>query len=149
MNGHGTNLEAYCDRLESFKQSDKEREALRPFLLLNAYDDRLDTDLPRMDPKAESRFAEQVKTGRKYCNSFHLTGKCEAAEFCDYVHGQKLSPGELLVLKHKARSRTCPERAYCRDVQCTYGHHCRMKGFCTFEDCWFSSTHKYDFVCAI
>lgn len=51
---------------------------VRPFALLNVYDERLDSELPRSDPGAEKRFADQIKTtGRKYCNDYHLSGNCK------------------------------------------------------------------------
>lgn len=40
----------------------------------------------------------------------------DKGEYCDYRHGKVLVGGELLVLKHKARSRTCPQRGWCRDA---------------------------------
>ncbi|KAF2484173.1 hypothetical protein BDY17DRAFT_122803 [Neohortaea acidophila] len=142
----------------------------RRCILLNVYDERRDAELPRCDTGAERRFAETLKHDGKYCNNFHLTGKCEshqsspsisarqanavtppgeAGEYCDYRHGAKLSPGEHLVLKTKARSRTCPDRSACRDLDCTFGHHCRFGPGCTMENCWFAWTHDMDMVSLI
>lgn len=50
---------------------------VRPFALVNVYDERLDSELPRSDPGAEKRFADQIKTGRKFCNDYHLSGSCK------------------------------------------------------------------------
>ena len=44
----------------------------------------------------------------------------DAAEYCDYNHGERLTPGEQLVLKQKAKSRSCPRKGYCRELDCMY-----------------------------
>ncbi|EME89346.1 uncharacterized protein MYCFIDRAFT_98041, partial [Pseudocercospora fijiensis CIRAD86] len=116
----------------------------RKFILLNAYDERIDIELPRTDPGAEARFAERLKKEGKCCNSYHLTGKCDAGEYCDYHHGEKFTPGELLVLKHKARSRSCPKKSACRDMKCTFGHHCKYGPECYSDVCYFVDTHGQD-----
>lgn len=94
------------------------KQADRPHILLNAYDERLDKKLPPTDSGAEKRFSERVKTSGKLCNNYHLTGNCPRMEWCDYKHGERLSPGEQLVLKHKARTLSCPSKLMCRDVGC-------------------------------
>lgn len=81
----------------------------RRCIILNAYEERLDSELPRTDPGAEKRFVDRLKTG-KLCNNFHLANNCTAGEFCDYKHGERLTPGEQLVLMHKARGRSCTAR---------------------------------------
>ncbi|SMR44410.1 unnamed protein product [Zymoseptoria tritici ST99CH_1A5] len=117
----------------------------RKFVLLNAYDERLDTWLPDTDKSAELRYAKRMASTGKCCNDFYLSGKCEKGEYCDYKHTEKLTPAEVLVLKHKARSRSCPQRAYCRDVDCHFGHVCKFgKDFCNAENCWFASSHNTD-----
>lgn len=63
----------------------------------------------------------------------------------DYVHGPKLSPGELLVLKHKARSLNCPYKS-CDDMDCYRGHHCKFGKRCPLNVCHFSNTHHMDLV---
>lgn len=119
----------------------------RRHVVLNVDDERLDAPLPRADPGAEKRFLARTKESGKCCNSYHLTGYCAAAEYCDYLHGERLSPGEILVLKHKARSITCAARQRCRDVDCTFGHHCKFGGKgCFADNCWFSDTHYMDLV---
>jgi hypothetical protein len=119
----------------------------RRCVVLNVDDERLDAPLPRGDPGAEKRFFGRTKESGKLCNSYHLTGHCPAAEYCDYHHGERLSPGEVLVLKHKARSITCASRQRCRDIDCTFGHHCKFGGKgCFADNCWFSDTHYMDLV---
>lgn len=117
----------------------------RRFILLNGYGDRIDPELPKTDQGAETRFQRRMDSnGGKLCNNFHLGGKCEAGQYCDYVHGEKLSPGELLVLKHKATSLNCPSRTYCRDFGCYLGHHCKWGNQCRFDKCRFEGTHNMD-----
>jgi hypothetical protein len=119
----------------------------RRCVVLNVDDERLDAPLPRADPGAEKRFLGRTKESGKCCNSYHLTGQCLAAEYCDYHHGERLSPGEILVLKHKARSISCASRQKCRDIDCTFGHHCKFGGKgCFADNCWFSDTHYMDLV---
>lgn len=121
--------------------------AQRRHVVLNVNDERLDAPLPRPDPGAEKRFLSRTKEQGKCCNSYHLTGHCPTGEYCDYDHGERLSPGEILVLKHKARSITCSAKYTCRDVDCTFGHHCKFGGKGCFADsCWFSDTHYMDLV---
>ena len=145
---------------------------VRKHILVNVNDERIDAELPRTDPGAEKRFADRLKTKGKLCNNYHLTGNCrcrhlfpistgvkalyktrmlttsvgDAGEYCDYNHGERLSPGEQLVLKHKARSRTCPQREVCRDLDCTFGHHCKFGNSCWLDSCWFAQTHNVDTV---
>jgi hypothetical protein len=121
--------------------------AQRKYVVLNVDDERLDAPLPRADPGAEKRFLARTKEFGKSCNSYHLTGSCHAGEYCDYHHGERLSPGEVLVLKHKARSITCPARSKCFDANCIQGHHCKFGGKgCYADNCWFSDTHYMNLV---
>lgn len=124
-----------------------EKTQQRPFILLNSYDDRLDEKLPQPDRASFDRFNEIVeRNGKNFCNSFHLTGHCDSGDYCYHDHSSKLGSGELLVLRHKARSRPCTSGSTCRDFDCTYGHHCKYGQFCTLEKCYFSSTHGLDLV---
>ncbi|KAK0274606.1 hypothetical protein LTR54_001140 [Friedmanniomyces endolithicus] len=113
-------------------------------VLVNTYDERLDAPLPESDSKAFARFADRIKIHGKMCNNYHLTGKCEAGEYCDYHHGERLTPGEQLVLKHKARSLCCPQKTTCRDAGCSLGHHCKHGSGCYLEWCRFAETHGRD-----
>lgn len=121
--------------------------APRRHVVLNADDERLDAPLPRPDPAAEKRFLARTKEQGKSCNNYHLTGHCPTGQYCDYTHGERLSPGEVLVMKHKARSITCGQRHLCRDPDCIYGHHCKFGGKgCFADNCWFGDTHYMDLV---
>ncbi|KAK3674688.1 hypothetical protein LTR78_005410 [Recurvomyces mirabilis] len=113
----------------------------RKNLMLNAHDERLDLPLPEQDSKAYQRFADKVKLTGNICNNYHLVGKCKSGEYCDYHHGEKLSPGELLVLKHKARSLACTQKSYCRNFNCFLGHHCKYGHACDNPECRFEGTH--------
>jgi hypothetical protein len=121
------------------------KAANRKFIILNAYDERLDSALPRADPAATIRLSERVKH-KKVCNNYHLNGKCEAGKYCDYDHGERLSPGEQLVLKQRARNRSCPDRGECRDFDCTNGHVCPYGKDCYNDNCWFQDVHDVDTV---
>jgi hypothetical protein len=138
----------------------------RRFVLLNVYDERLDAELPRSDPSAFKRLTERLENEGKLCNNYHLRGSCkssfcssfephadlrsiatgDAGDYCDYTHGDRLSPGEQLSLKHKARSRSCPYRDQCREIDCTYGHHCKFMETCTLPKCYFAHTHSMETV---
>lgn len=64
----------------------------------------------------------------------------------DYQHGPRLSPGEQLVLKHKARSLVCPSSHYCGELECYRGHHCKYGKRCPLGNCYFADTHHMDMV---
>lgn len=118
----------------------------KKYILLNVHDERVDAPLPPEDPKASSRFHDMIKAYGNYCNHYHLTGKCKAGEYCDYHHGEVLTPGEKLVLKHKARSLSCPGKYMCRNMECFLGHHCKFGNGCTKDNCRFWETHGMDVV---
>jgi hypothetical protein len=120
----------------------------RKYIVLNANDERIDPPLPRADPAATTRLLERVRH-KKVCNNYHLNGKCDAGKYCDYDHGERLSPGEQLVLKQRARQRCCPERGYCRDFDCTNGHVCPYGKDCYNDNCWFQDVHDVDTVSLI
>jgi hypothetical protein len=123
----------------------KTKKASRKFILLNAYDERLDAPLPRSDQAATARLLERVRT-KKVRNNYQLTGRCEAGSYCDYDHGEKLSPGEKLALTLKARTRSCPLGSGCRDFDCVNGHICPYAKECYHENCWFTGLHDVDTV---
>lgn len=122
-----------------------EKPANRRFMLLNQHEERLDIPIPKADPSAQQRLFDRTAK-RKVCNNFHLRGKCEAGEYCDYSHAPKLTPGEQLALKHRARTRSCPQRSYCRDVDCTNGHVCPYGDGCFHDGCWFQDVHDVEKV---
>ncbi|KAK8211497.1 hypothetical protein M8818_003150 [Zalaria obscura] len=116
----------------------------RRHIITNAYKQRLDPDLPKPDYAAQQRLFDRIRK-HKVCNAYHLIGKCEAGEYCDYDHGERLSPGEQLALRHRARTRSCMNRGDCRDFYCTLGHICPYGDKCTGGDqCWFADVHDID-----
>lgn len=121
----------------------------RKFILLNKYDERIDPELPRVDTSAQARLYDRIQTKGKVCNIYHLTGKCDAGEYCDYHHGEPLSPGELLALRIRARKISCVNSSHCRDFDCTYGHICPCKENCKNDICWFEDVHGVDTVSGI
>ncbi|KAH9828890.1 C-x8-c-x5-c-x3-h type zinc finger protein, partial [Teratosphaeria destructans] len=140
------------------------KAAPRKYVLTNVHDERLDERLPEQDLKAHTRFLEKTKDGRNFCNNHHLYGHCPSGEYCDYMHGgkykklardsvmlmfrllplERLTGGELLVLKHKARSLACANKYNCRDVNCASGHHCKFGRTCHLSWCRFYDTHDED-----
>ncbi|KAK1994087.1 C-x8-C-x5-C-x3-H type zinc finger protein [Colletotrichum falcatum] len=72
----------------------------RKYYLLNKDSQRIDEPLPKIDPAVEKRFKERMTREGNFCNNYHLHNSCKNPE-CYYVHGEKLSAGELLVLKLK------------------------------------------------
>ncbi|GKT46813.1 uncharacterized protein ColSpa_06994 [Colletotrichum spaethianum] len=81
--------------------STAKKASVRKYYLLNKDSQRVDEPLPKIDPAAEKRFKERMSKEGNFCNNYHLHNNCKNPE-CHYVHGEKLSPGELLVLKQKA-----------------------------------------------
>lgn len=54
----------------------------RRHILLNGYDQRLDSELPKFEPAAQKRFDKQKEiNGVNFCNNYHLTGKCKYEYF--------------------------------------------------------------------
>ena len=118
------------------------------FFLQNASKDRLDIALPRTDAQAERRFNDRMDKYGKACNNYFLSSPnyCPAGERCDFAHAPKMEPGEVLVLKHKARSLHCSRGLGCEDVNCNLGHVCRNGQGCGNPHCRFSDTHYVDTV---
>ncbi|GJC80815.1 hypothetical protein ColLi_03653 [Colletotrichum liriopes] len=73
---------------------------VRKCYLLNKDSQRIDEPLPKIDPAAEKRFKERMIKEGNFCNNYHLHNNCKNPD-CHYVHGNRLSSGELLVLKQK------------------------------------------------
>ncbi|GKT95689.1 C-x8-C-x5-C-x3-H type zinc finger protein [Colletotrichum tofieldiae] len=73
---------------------------VQKYYLLNKDSQRIDEPLPKIDPAAEKRFKERMSKEGNFCNNYHLHNNCKNLD-CHYVHGNRLSPGELLVLKQK------------------------------------------------
>ncbi|KAI6890117.1 hypothetical protein KC325_g109 [Hortaea werneckii] len=112
-------------RRKSFDVSSRPAPKKR-YLLLNAYDERLDPDLPKADGRSWDRFTELTQArGRNFCNNHHLGDKCESGDYCEYLHGPKLTNGELLVLKNKAL------REYLLHLQVPVWRH----AYCGFRAC--------------
>lgn len=78
----------------------KKPAASRKYYLLNADSQRVDEPLSKTEPMAEKRFKERMNRDGNVCNAYHLHNNCKNPD-CLYSHGEKLSPGELMVLKQK------------------------------------------------
>ncbi|OCK74858.1 C-x8-C-x5-C-x3-H type zinc finger protein [Lepidopterella palustris CBS 459.81] len=117
------------------------KAAPRKYILLNAYDQRLDQPLAKADRVSVDNLHQRIQK-QKVCNDFHLTGKCDTA-YCPYSHGPKLTAMETLALRHKARGRSCPKWSDCRDIDCYYGH-CCPNDDCHYQECYFKDLHNID-----
>ncbi|KAF2400273.1 hypothetical protein EJ06DRAFT_423981 [Trichodelitschia bisporula] len=81
----------------------------------------------------------------KVCNEHFLRGMCEGT--CGYSHDGKLSEEELLALRHRARTRSCPQRSSCQRFDCYWGHQCPFQdksGGCMNDSCYFLDVHFID-----
>jgi hypothetical protein len=125
------------------------------YMLFNESDERVDITLPMPPASANDSLHALIKSGKKLCNEHHLKGKCSNGYNCLYSHEPKLSPGEVLALRHKARNMSCPQKTWCDECLCTNGHNCPNEvrhgsGKCTRgSDCYFADTHKMDRVCIL
>jgi len=109
-------------------------------ILFNVHEERIDSELPRADRAAFDRLLDRTNA-KKVCNPYHLTGKCDKEGYCDYDHGQRLTPGEQLSLKHHARKRCCPQRSNCYNFDCFFGHVCPHQPGCWYDNCFFTDVH--------
>ncbi|TID02396.1 hypothetical protein CH35J_003662 [Colletotrichum higginsianum] len=123
--------------------SSTKKTPARKYYLMNKDSQRIDEPLPRTDPVAEKRFKDRMMKEGNLCNNYHLSNACKNPE-CPYVHGEKLSPGELLVLKQKSRGIPCGMGSDCVDINCSLGHHCRWLRDCNFSYCRFEGYHDID-----
>ncbi|KAK4444339.1 hypothetical protein QBC34DRAFT_185040 [Podospora aff. communis PSN243] len=119
------------------------------YLQLNKDDERIDVPLPKLDNNAKESFDQKTRgNGANFCNKFYLQGNCKAMDatgHCPYIHNDRLSPAELLILKYRARGLPCAAGSQCRDIRCTSGHHCPNPNSCYFDDkCRFVDTHGLD-----
>ena len=90
----------------------------KKYAYYNKKEQRLDEPLPVRDrASAEALDGRMRKNGKKMCNNFHLGGSCTQGKFCHFQHEPKLTTGELVALRYKARSLACNNR-YCEDIDC-------------------------------
>lgn len=127
--------------------SQKRPVAARPFYQLNKDDERVDVTLPKPDPNALKSLEERRQlSGMNLCNRYHLANNCKNTN-CNFNHGERLNPAEILALRHKTRNLVCGSGHYCREITCNLGHHCPNAGSCYFgDDCRFSEMHGMDLV---
>ncbi|OLN85696.1 hypothetical protein CCHL11_08279 [Colletotrichum chlorophyti] len=123
--------------------SSTKKSGSRKYYLLNADSQRVDEPLPKNDPSAEKRFKDRSSRYGNLCNAYHLHNNCKSDD-CQYHHGERLPPGELLVLKQKSRGIPCSQGSDCIDVNCMMGHHCRWLGACNHSWCRFGDYHDID-----
>ncbi|KAF2855018.1 hypothetical protein T440DRAFT_514069 [Plenodomus tracheiphilus IPT5] len=126
------------------------KKTMKKYAYYNKSGERLDLPLPPKDfNAAQSLEARMKKGGKKMCNHWHLGGRCDNGDFCMFQHEPKLTPGELIALRYKARSLACKNR-YCENIDCYLGHQCALErdnGYCPFPDnCHLRATHGMDKV---
>lgn len=119
------------------------KQAQAKYILVNAYDERVDESLPRFDKAAMNRLYQRVSK-HKVCNDYHINGHCETGEYCDYDHGERLSKGEQLALMHQARKRCCSNESECNIMACVSGHICPGGQQCYGSTCFFARFHNVD-----
>ncbi|KAJ0145641.1 hypothetical protein CTA2_1003, partial [Colletotrichum tanaceti] len=125
--------------------SSTKKAPARKYYLMNRDSQRIDEPLPRVDPAVDKRFHDRMSKEGKFCNNYHLNNACRNPE-CPFVHGEKLSPSELVVLKQKSRGILCSMGSDCVDINCFSGHHCRWLRDCTHSYCRFEGYHNIDNV---
>ncbi|KAF1923758.1 uncharacterized protein M421DRAFT_405072 [Didymella exigua CBS 183.55] len=135
-------------RAESISIAPSKANTKRKYAYYNKLEQRLDEPLPARDrASVEALDARMKKNGKKMCNNFHLGGSCTQGKFCQFQHEPKLTPGELVALRYKARSLACNNR-YCEDIDCYLGHQCaneRDFGNCRYDQtCHLRATHGMD-----
>ncbi|AEO69069.1 uncharacterized protein THITE_2119073 [Thermothielavioides terrestris NRRL 8126] len=125
--------------------SQKKPAASRPYYQLNKDDERVDVPLPKPDPNAVKSLEDRMHAnGKNFCNRYYLMNSCKSAN-CSFYHGDRLSPAELLVLRHKTRNLPCGAGRSCREISCNLGHHCANPGSCYFgNNCRFADMHGMD-----
>ena len=92
-------------------------------ILLNIDNQRVDSQLDKLDPKAFDSFKNRIAK-RKVCMWYHIDGRCANGSSCTYSHGPRLSAGETEVLRFKSRENPCENGSRCRNPNCHYGHMC-------------------------
>jgi hypothetical protein len=114
------------------------------FILYNADGYRIDGPMPPATFKDVNSLHDRINSGKKLCNEFFLRGKCGNGAGCHFSHEGKLNQGEILALRHKARTLSCSDMESCEDYNCFYGHNCpyERSGACKKgNDCYFLDVH--------
>jgi hypothetical protein len=130
--------------------SQKKTVAPRPFYQLNRDNERVDVPLAKPDQSAIKALEERRQmSGMNLCNRYHLANSCKNTN-CSFYHGDRLTPPQMLALRHKTRNLVCSSGHHCREITCNLGHHCSTPGSCYFgDDCRFSEMHGMDIVSAL
>ncbi|KAK4140950.1 uncharacterized protein C8A04DRAFT_14489 [Dichotomopilus funicola] len=123
----------------------KKAPTTRPFYQLNKNDERVDVTLGKPDANAVKSLEDRRQmSGMNLCNRYHLAGNCKNNN-CNFYHGERLTPAQLLALRHRTRNLVCGSGHLCREATCNLGHHCSNPGSCYFgDDCRFSEMHGMD-----
>lgn len=123
------------------------------YVLLNAANQRVDERLPSAEASASrSVDTKAYAQGRNFCNFYHLTGRCDKGDNCDYQHDvePKLTASEKLAIRHKTRQLVCSEGQWCQNAYCLSGHHCKNiyngQACIWGGKCFFRDSHDADLV---
>ena len=109
-------------------------------VLLNIDNQRVDSRLDHLDPKAVESFKTRTAK-KKVCMWYHIDGHCLNGSSCTYSHGPRLSIGEVEVLRSLNRKNPCEFGSKCRNANCHYGHMCPQV-YCTKgTSCKFKDVH--------
>lgn len=114
----------------------------RAIVLLNLNDERIDAALGKLDPEAERSLRKRSEQGRP-CHDFHLRGVCYTSS-CPYSHEPRLTPQEMVALRHRARHLPCIKGSSCRSADCWYGHMCPHQDCSWPNTCRFRALHDMD-----
>lgn len=114
----------------------------RAIVLLNLNDERIDAALGKLDPEAERSLRKRGEQGRP-CHDYHLRGVCYTSS-CAYNHEPRLSPQEMVALRHRARNLPCVKGSSCRAPDCWYGHMCPTEDCSWPNTCRFRAHHDMD-----
>jgi hypothetical protein len=119
--------------------------------LVNADEQRIDDKLPFLKNSDREDLKNLTKT-TKLCNQFYLQNYCPKKGKCPFSHTIKLSPSQILALRHQARNIECKQGLGCYDETCYFGHSCPSEvrlgsGNCERgDDCYFYKRHGIDLV---
>lgn len=118
---------------------------------VNADEQRIDDKLPFLKNADREDLKTLTKT-TKLCNQFYLGNNCPKKGKCPFSHAKKLSPSQMLALRHQARNIECKQGLGCYDETCYFGHSCPYEvrlgsGNCERgNDCYFCKRHGIDLV---
>lgn len=98
-------------------------------VLLNINDARVDPPLLDEDYDTSEDMKDRMEV-KRFCHFYHLQNSC-ISPGCNFRHGPKLNPKEMVVLRNYVRWLPCGAGSKCRRRECVFGHHCHDQPGCT------------------